>query len=368
MHQGFRRGLGVALAVMALAALITPKIISLQKADKEVDDGAPSVAAAPVVSKLKVHTEVVRSERLVESLSTTGTILANERVDVVSEISGKVIDILFAEGSRVKAGQVLVKIDATELAAERDRIVHQLELAERREARQRGLLAEGVQSQQEYDFALSQVHVLRAEIRLIEAQMEKTRIRAPFAGTVGLRHVSLGSFLGPLTRITSLQDTDPIKIDFAVPEKYAQKVRVGTEISFHVGGIEESFLGRVFAIEPSVDTATRSLLLRARSANPGGRLLPGAFADVDVVVREIEEAISVPSLAVIPELGGKKVFVYDAGQARVRRVETGLRSAERLEVTAGLEPGDRVIVSGIPQLRPDLAVEALDTLDTLPAM
>lgn len=352
MHQGFKRGLGVALVVLALGALMAPKLISLQKAESEAS--APAAAPKPV---LKVQTEVARSERLVERLSTTGTVRANERVEIVSEIAGKVVEILFKEGSRVAAKQVLVKIDATELEAESDRIVHQLRLAESRESRQRELLAEGVQSQQEYDFALSQVNVLRSDLRLIEAQLVKTEIRAPFAGTIGLRSISLGSYLGPRTRIATLQDMDPIKIDFAVPEKYAQQVRVGSTITFQVSGLEAPFEGRIFAMEPSVDAETRSLLLRARSPNPEGLLLPGVFAEVEVVVREALDAISVPSLAVVPELGGKKIFVYEDGQARVRRVETGLRSAERLEITSGLAPGERVIISGIQQLRPDLAVE-----------
>ncbi len=353
MKKGFRRGLGVVLALLVLGALIAPKLISLNH-DEE------PVTAAPVAKVLRIKVHEVAPEELVERLSTTGTVRANEQVELVSEISGKVAEILFDEGSRVAAGQVLLKIDDGELVAERERIVHQLELAESREARQRELLEEGVQSQQEYDFALSQVNVLRSQASLVEARLEKTEIRAPFAGTVGLRYVSLGSYLTPQTKIASLQDIDPVKIDFAVPEKYAQRVRVGSEVAFRVSGSEEPFAGRVYAIEPSVDLATRSLSLRAESSNPRGLLLPGAFADVDIVVRRVEGALSVPSLAVIPELGGKKVFVYEDGKARVRHVETGLRSAEMVEITAGLEPGDQVIVSAIQQLRGGLEVELED--------
>ena len=351
MHSGFRRGLGVALALLAIGALAAPKIVSLTKTEE------PTAAERTVERVVTVRTELVRPEELVERLSTTGTVRANERVDVVSEIAGKVVDILFEEGSRVARGQVLLKIDDAELAAERDRILFQLELAESREARQRDLLEEGVQSQQEYDLALSQLNVLRSQLRLVEAQVEKTEIRAPFAGTIGLRYVSLGSFLSSQTLIATLQDVDPVKIDFSVPEKYAQKVRAGSEISFTVSGAEEPFSGRVYAVEPSVDQETRSLLLRARSPNPGGLLLPGAFADVEVVVRRAAGALSVPSLAVVPELGGKKVFVYEDGKVGVRQVKTGMRTAERLEVTSGLEPGDRVIVSAIQQLRPGMKVE-----------
>lgn len=355
MQKGFRRGLVIVLVLLGLGALAAPKIVSLSDSRDELP------AAAPAARVLKVRTHVVRPEPLVERLATTGTLRANEQVEITSEIAGKAVAIFFDEGSRVAAGQVLLKIDDAELTAERQRILHQLELAERREARQRQLLAEGVQSQQDYDFALSQLNVLRSELRLVEAQLEKTEIRAPFAGTLGLRYVSLGSYLSPQTRIASLQDVDPIKIDFSVPEKYAQQVRLGGKISFRVGGVETPFTGEIYAVEPSVDRETRSLLLRARSPNPGGRLLPGAFADVEVAVREVADALAVPNLAVIPELGGKKVFVYEDGKAQPRRVETGARSAEQVEITAGLEPGDRVIVSAIQQLRPGLTVELEDS-------
>ncbi len=355
MTKGLRRGLGVTLVLLVAGALAAPKLISLNQTAAETEG-----SAAPRERILEVSTEVMRPERLVERLATTGTVRANERVDVTSEIAGKVVEILFDEGSRVAEGQVLLKIDDSELRAQRQRIVHQLELAESREARQRQLLEDGVQSQQEYDFALSQLNVLRSELALVEARLLKTEIRAPFAGTIGLRYVSLGSFLNPQTRIASLRDIDPVKIDFSVPEKYARKIRVGGEITFRVSGEERTYTGRVYAVEPSVDQETRSLLLRARCANPEGRLLPGAFADVEVVIREVEDALSVPSIAVVPELGGKKVFVYEDGEARPRQVETGMRTAERLEIVSGLEPGDRVIVSAIPQLRPGLKVAAVD--------
>ncbi len=353
MKKGFRRGLGVALTLLVLGALAAPKIISL-------NHGEEPAAPAPVKKALPVRLHEVAPEELVERLSTTGTVRANEQVELVSEISGKVAEILFEEGSRVAKGEVLLKIDDSELAAERQRIVHQLELAESREARQRELLEEGVQSQQDYDFALSQVNVLRSQASLIEARLQKTEIRAPFAGTVGLRYVSLGSYLTPQTKIASLQDIDPVKIDFAVPEKYAQKVRVGGEVDFQVCGSDGPCTGRRFALAPRVASGTRSLSLRATSSNPRGLLLPGAFADVEVVIRRVDDALSVPSLAVIPELGGKKVFVYEDGKAQVRRVETGLRSAEKVEITAGLEAGDKVIVSAIQQLRPGLEVTLED--------
>ena len=348
-----KRILGILIALAIVVALAAPKL----RSTTDAADAPASTADAP--RALRVAVLELVPERLVERLSTTGTVRAAEQVELVSEISGKVEEILFREGSRVTAGQLLLKIDDTELQAERERAVYRVELAERREAQRKQLSDEGVISVDEYDLALNQLNVLRSELRVIEAQLLKTEIRAPFSGVVGLRYVSQGSYLSPQKRIATLQDVDPVKIDFSVPEKYASRMRPGGEISFRVRGDERTFTGTIYAVEPSVDADTRSLQLRAESSNPDRALVPGAFADVELVIAEIDDALTVPSIAVIPELGGRKVFVLEDGKAAPRPVETGIRTDERVQITSGLAPGERVIVSAIQQLRPGLAVEAL---------
>jgi membrane fusion protein (multidrug efflux system) len=299
----------------------------------------------------------VAPERLTERLAATGTVRANEQVEIVSEISGKISEISFEEGSRVAQGALLLKIDDSELLAERQRALYRVELAERAEARQQQLLDEGVISSETYDVALGELNVLRAELQLIEAQLLKTEIRAPFGGIIGLRWVSPGSYLSSQTRIASLHDLDPVKLDFAVPERYSALMQIGDEITFRVDGFERSFPGTVYAIEPSVDASTRSLRMRARCPNSDGALVPGTFANVDLVLRSVDDALTVPSIAIIPELGGKKVFIYDDGTAQPRSVETGIRTENEVQITSGLADGDMVIVSGILQLRPGLEVE-----------
>jgi membrane fusion protein (multidrug efflux system) len=296
----------------------------------------------------------VTPQTLTERLSTTGTVRANEDVELVAEISGKVAAIHFREGRRVQKDQLLLEIDDTQLRAERERAVHRVSLAERSEARQRRLLGEGLVSQEEYDFAQSELDVLRSELELAEGRLIKTRIHAPFGGIVGLRDVSVGTYLTPQTRIATLQDVNPIKVDFSVPEKHARHLKAGAQIQFRTKGSDEVHAGTIVAVEPRIDLQTRSLTLRAQSPNPNGVLVPGAFADVEIVIRRIEGALAVPNRAVIPELGGKKVFVYQDGEAQPRSVETGLRTAETVEVTQGLEAGDRVIVTAIQRLRPGL--------------
>ncbi len=205
--------------------------------------------------------------------------------------------------------------------------------------------------------ALGELNVLRAELQLIEAQLLKTEIRAPFSGVIGLRWVSPGSYLSSQTRIASLNDLDPVKLDFTVPEKYSALMKAGDKISFEVEGFDRTFPGTIYAVEPSVDATTRSLRVRARCPNSDGALIPGGFANVDLVLRSISDALTVPSIAVIPELGGKKVFVFEDGAAQPRSVETGIRSENAVQITNGLAEGDIVIVSGLLRMQPGLVVE-----------
>ncbi len=344
--------LGAAIILVAIFAW--PR---LQSRGKEPASAPAPAASAATPAAVPVTVAEVKRERLTETLSTSGSLRANEWVEVTSEISGKVVDIRFDEGSRAGAGDLLVKIDDSELIAQLERAKFRARLAAEREAQQKRLFDEGIISQEEFDRQASERNVLDAEQRLIEAQLKKTEIRAPFAGTLGLRSVSLGAYLSPQTRITTLQDIQPIKLDFSLPEKYAGLVRVGQEVTFRLKGDETPRQARIFAIEPTVDLETRSLLLRAESPNPDGSLLPGAFADVEVAVRSADDALAVPSIAIVPELGGKKVFVVDGGIAQPRPVETGIRTSELVEITSGLAPGEKVITSGLLQIKPGARVE-----------
>lgn len=348
-----RKGLGALAAIAILVALAAPKLLELRRSS------APAVSTSSNTT-MRVETHRVEPSLLTERLATTGTVRANEEVELVSEISGKISSIHFEEGSRVAKGQLLLKIDGSELLAEQQRALHRVHLAERAEARQKQLLDDGVISSETHDVALGELNVLRAELQLIEAQLVKTEIRAPFSGVIGLRWVSPGSYLSSQTRIAALNDLDPVKLDFTVPERYSGLMKVGDSISFAVAGFDRAFPGTIYAVEPSIDATTRSLRVRARCPNSDGALVPGAFANVDLVLRSVPDALTVPSIAVIPELGGKKVFVYDDGTAQPRPVETGIRSETAVQITSGLQPGDLVIVSGLLQMRPGLEVEIED--------
>lgn len=344
-----KRLIWLGLAAAAVIAVLAPRLLPSRSGDGEA-------AIAVEEEPLAVRTRRLEPRRLVERLATTGTIYGDEQVVVRSEISGTLERIHFEEGTTVSAGQLLAEIDDDQLAAERERAFHRLELARTSERRQKDLLAQGLISQDEYDRTLSQLQVLEAELRLTEAQLEKTDIRAPFRGVIGLRGVSPGAALSPQTPIATLQALDTVKIEFSVPERYAAQIRTGDRVRFRVEGLEADYQGTIYAIEPAVDPETRSLRARARTPNPGGRLLPGSFADVEVVVREVDGALTVPAAAVIPEMGGKKVFVVEEGLAQPRIVETGIRSETEVQVVRGLAAGDEVIVTGVQRLRTGLPV------------
>ena len=353
MNKTTKRIIIGVLVLIVILALAWPK---LKSSGGEASAGPPAQAGGGN-TVLQVNAHVVTPEVLRDRIFTTGSVRANEEVEIRSETSGIITGIHFQEGRNVGKGALLVKINDSELQAQLRKAEYRETLAVDREVRQKQLYEKGGISQEEYEATLNEVNVLKSDVELIKAQIAKTEIRAPFNGTIGLRQVSEGSYITPSSAITTLQDINPVKIDFSIPERYAQRVQVGDDIFFSVEGRDGTFKGTIYAQEPKIEANTRTLLLRARSNNSDGRLLPGAFADIELVFEEIPNAITVPSLAVIPELGGKRVYVVQDGKAMPRPVETGIRTEESVQVIDGLLPQDTVIVSGIQQLRPGLPVE-----------
>lgn len=346
-------------AVAVLGALALPKVGSV--GGNNTDDKTNGVAGAPRDPRLAVRMQVLQSEKLGDRIFTVGTILSNEEVEIRSEIAGKVEKIYFKEGGRVRKGEVLLKINDAEPQAQLMRGQYRLALAEQDAERQRQLFEKKLASQEEYDVAINQLNIVKADLFIIQAQIAKTEIRAPFDGTIGLRHVSEGSYISPATPITTLQDNHPVKVDFTIPEKYAAAVKKGDKIGFTVEGVARKFEGTVYAVEAKIDPATRTLHMRAESPNPDGVLIPGAFANVEVVFKE-KETMTIPAFALIPELKGQRVFLYKNGRAELHSVEIGNRSDERVEITKGVQAGDTLITSGILQLRPGMAVRPAENL------
>jgi membrane fusion protein (multidrug efflux system) len=345
---------------IGLAALAYPKIRPLF--DSSETSGQRNFSAVSQV--IEVDAVEVAPEQIDDQIYSSGTVQANEVVELSAETSGIVTDVYIEEGSEVEEGDLLLKINDSELQAEKQRAEFRLSLAEQREERQRRLLERGGISQDDYDATLNEVHVLRSELRLINARIAKTELRAPFSGIIGLKYVSKGSFIGPDTRIASLQELNPVKIDFSVPERYINRVTVGDRIAFTVQGVDSTFSGEVYAIEPRINTQTRTLQIRAISENEDRILYPGAFANIELILEEIGNAYMVPSISIVPELNSQKVYVVQDGVVEERQIETGIRNSEKVQVVRGLSEGDTVLTTGILQVRPGAEVNITNITKT----
>lgn len=320
-------------------------------------DGGEAKGNPGAPPPLPVEAIVVRPEKLDNKLVVTGTVLANESLELKSEISGKITSIAFQEGSYVKKGSVLIRINDEEIVAQLQKQKYNQKLNEDNEFRQRKLLEKDAISQEEYDNALNRLNTTVADVQLLEAQLAKTRISAPFDGIIGLRYVSEGAYLSPNTPIATLYNNSPAKIEFAIPSRYSTSVAAGKDIHFKIEGDTLIYNGKVYAIEPRIDQDTRTLKLRALADNKNGRLLPGLFVELELVLATVKDAILIPTEAVVPEQAGKKVFVLQNGKVRETKIETGLRTNTDLEVLSGLKSGDTVLTTGILQLREGMNVQ-----------
>ncbi|MEX0966128.1 MAG: efflux RND transporter periplasmic adaptor subunit [Bacteroidia bacterium] len=339
------------LVLIILAALIIPKI-ELSGNSEDVAAAGPGTSAS-----LPVRASIAKDTLWNETIDLTGNIIANEIVELRSEIAGKVSTINFEEGQRVQKGRLLVKIRNEEVQAELQKLRYQIKLAEDREYRQEQLLERGGISEQTFEQAQTETNTLKAEVARLTALLDKSSIRAPFAGVIGLRHVSPGSYISPNTLIATLVDADPVKIDFSIPEKYAASVNLGDKIKFSVPGSETQHEGEVYAMDPQISRETRTLQLRARADNPDNKLLPGGFANVELVLGKIENAVFIPSHALISEIDGQKVFLYKNGKVAKVDIQTGIRTAENIQVTSGIKNGDTIITTGLLQIRPGVEVK-----------
>ncbi len=304
---------------------------------------------------------VVLPEQMNELIYSTGSLIPDEEVDLAFETSGKIVGIYFQEGTRVKKGDLLAKINDRPLQAQLLKLQAQLKLTEEREFRQRQLLDRDAISRESYDQVATELQSLQADIQLIEARISETELRAPFDGFVGLRMISEGAFATTQTKIVRLVKIRPLKIEFSIPERYAGELVAGFPVSFVIDGIPKTYHANVYAVAPKVDIDTRTIVARALYPNTNEELKPGRFASVRLLLSQIENTIAIPTQAVIAEMGGEKVFVTRNGKAEEVSVRTGLRTESHIQIQEGLKFGDTVLVTAILQLRQNIPVQ-LDTI------
>lgn len=329
-------------------------------ADK--DPLTPVSGQQPPSSSLPVEVVKMKPQKLENNLSVTGNVIPNESVSLKSEISGLVTRITFDEGEFVKKGTPLVFLNDDELTAQKDRLDYTRKLYQGQENRQKQLLEREAISQEEYDIILNQYNTNLADMNLIDAMLRQTVIRAPFDGVIGLRQISEGSVITSADVIVNVVNIDPIKIDFSIPERYANIVKTGSRISFTNAAVTGESVGEVYAIAPSIDATTRTLQLRAISPNKERKFLPGMFVGIKVNLNVDESALMVPAESLIPELDGYKVFVANADNIIEEvKVSIGIRTDIEVQITDGLKEGDRVLTTGVIQARPGMAVNITKT-------
>lgn len=332
--------------------LIVPKLISGKK-EEETRSGNQN-------QQLPVDVYIVKPVELDNKISTIGTIVANESVEIKSEITKKITGIYFKEGTYVPKGKTLFKLDDSDLRARLRKLEIEEELAIKSEERERILLEKGLTTQEEYDIRINTLERIRADIDLVRIELSKTYIKAPFSGITGFRNVSIGSLVSNSNVLTNIQDISKIKIDFSIPEKYLNAFKRGQTIKFKVDGMDEEFTGEVVSFDPSLNENTRSITLRAIANNKNGKLLPGTFVKVNLELENIINAIMVPTESIVPKLKGQSIFVVKDGIAVSTDIETGLRTEKEIQVLTNLNPGDTIVTTNLLRIRPNSKIKIVN--------
>jgi membrane fusion protein, multidrug efflux system len=312
---------------------------------------------AVVPQGVPVDGYIVKTEVSTEDMEVAGTLAANQEVAIVSELPRKIVRVQVKEGNVVHAGDLLFQLDDADLVAQLEQLQQREKLASLNEARLKDLIEHDAAIQQDYDQASTNLKVLQAEVRQLQVTISKTRIRAPFDGRIGIIHAYTGALVSPNTVLTNIVEDAQIKVEFSVPEKYANTILNGSIQPFTVESDSKAYTARVIARESLLDQNTRTLLIRAITPNPGRILLPGQSARIKLGIHANNEALMVVSHALIASSQGYSVYKFSNNQATLTPVETGQRTAYNIQVTKGLIPGDTVITSNLLRLVPGAPVQ-----------
>ncbi len=310
------------------------------------------VIAAKSGGPLLVEGFVVEAHTESENIEVPGSLLPVEETQIRPEVTGRVVMLNIQEGASVKKGALLVKLFDQDLQAQLKKLQVQLDISNRTVERQRDLLAINGISQQDFDLSALAVDNLKADIETTKISISKTEIRAPYDGKLGLRNVSLGSYVSPSDLLTSVRQVSQLKLEFSIPEKYAKNIAPGYIVKFRVDGGEEDHRATVVATEGNVDQVTRTLKIKSIVNENNAELIPGIFAKVNLQLGRNEKALMVPSQAVIPLARSKQIILLRKDSVRFLTVETGIRDSVFVQIVKGLKAGDTVITTGLMAIRP----------------
>ena len=299
---------------------------------------------------------VAQNQAISSVTEANGSVLANEFVELHPEVSGRIIYLNIPEGTTVAKGTILARINDSDLQAQFNKIKVQIELSQKTEQRLTKLLSINGIGQAEYDVALNEVNSLNADLEYTKVLIDKTILRAPFSGVIGLRQVSQGAYVTPATILATMQQVNKLKVDFTVPEEYSGVIRKGTVVEVAVEGQNNSRCKAVvIAREPQINQTTRNLLIRAILSNCTAN--PGTFAKVYFSSGSARSSITIPTNAIIPDDKNKKIVVINGGKAAYAFIETGVRKEGFVEITKGISVGDTIVVDGVLFARPDKPVK-----------
>jgi membrane fusion protein (multidrug efflux system) len=325
------------------------------------DPAKPKEAPPTVVDVI-----VAGTRGITNTVEANGNVVANEYVELHPEVSGRIIYLNVPEGHSITKGTIIARINDADLQAQLSKSKVALDLAQKTEDRYKQLLAVNGINQADYDNALNQVNGLKADIQYTQTLIDKTVIKAPFSGVVGLRQVSPGAFVTAVNIIATVQQVSTVKIDFTLPEEYSSLIKKGNLIDVEVdAGTQVRKKAQIIATEPQVNQATRNLKVRAILQN--GTANPGAFVKIFVEAGGNKKAVMIPTNSIIPDDKNSQVILVKMGKAAFVNVTTGVRESDNVEIISGIQPGDTVVVTGVLFARPksDLKVRSVKTLEQL---
>jgi len=321
---------------------------------KKAKEGAMGPKSRPV---LKIDAYVVSPSSLTNEINVSGSLLPFEEVELKNEVSGRVVKLNLPEGKFVKAGTLLVKIFDDDLQANLRKSQSQLAIQEQILKRQSDLLKVNGISQNDYDQASLTVNSLKAEIEVLNAQIRKTEVLAPFDGVIGLRNISLGAVVSTSTLLATIRQENRLKLDFSVPEKYSGMISTGLNVTFTLQSDTTIYNASVMATEQGIETSTRNLRIRAVVDNPSIKLIPGAYTNVKLILGKTDQALLIPTNAIIPQERTKSIIIAKKGKAHFVVVQTGIRTPGSVEISSGVQSGDTIITSGVLFLKEGMKLE-----------
>lgn len=321
---------------------------------------APPAQGGPPAFAMPVEVAPVKVGPTVETVSAVGNLQANESVMIRPEVAGVVKKVNFQEGQPVVGGKVLIELDDAELKAQLAQADAAAEIARLNHDRMQKLIVNDNVSRQEVDQAMTGLKSADANSSLFKTRLDKTKIRAPFAGYLGIRRFSPGDFVQPGRDLVNLEDIATLKVDFNIPESFFSRLAIGQKIEIRVEALAgQRFEGEVYALDPRADEVSRTIRVRARIPNPKARLLPGMFANVKLILGHTDKALLIPEEAVVPQQGKMFVFRVVDNTARWTEVSLGAREQGMVQVITGLAETDSVVKAGLQKIRDGAPVQVV---------